>query len=264
MTRLVQLSDLHVFADPDARLFGVPTRELLTDVVRHVREHAGVVDHVVVTGDLTHDELGASYATVREVLEPWLDRLWLVPGNHDERMLLRSAFADRIGGAGSEPVRFAFAPADGWLCLGLDTHVPGAVPGLFDASQAGWLGQQLAAHDAADVIVFLHHPPVDVGAAWLDHIGLAGRDELLDLLAADGRVRLVSAGHVHHETATKVGSIEVVTMPSAGLQMAPGVDRPTFARAAPGYRVIELTGRTWSTHVVRLPEARYTPEQPPP
>ena len=28
-TRILQLSDLHAFADPDGRLFGIPTRELL-------------------------------------------------------------------------------------------------------------------------------------------------------------------------------------------------------------------------------------------
>ncbi|MCJ7710445.1 MAG: metallophosphoesterase, partial [Chloroflexi bacterium] len=90
MTRIVQLTDLHVFADPSARLFGIPTRELLEDVVSHVEAHAGPVDHVVVTGDHTHDELPETYAAVRELLAPFLDRLWLLPGNHDDRAVLRA------------------------------------------------------------------------------------------------------------------------------------------------------------------------------
>ena len=57
-------------------------------------------DHVVVTGDHTHDELPETYAAVRELLEPFLDRLWLLPGNHDDRAALRAAFDDRIPPAG--------------------------------------------------------------------------------------------------------------------------------------------------------------------
>ena len=33
-TRILQLSDLHRFADPDERLFGIPTRELLAGRAR--------------------------------------------------------------------------------------------------------------------------------------------------------------------------------------------------------------------------------------
>ena len=36
--RILQLTDLHVFKDPEVRLKGIPTRELLEDVVRHIVE----------------------------------------------------------------------------------------------------------------------------------------------------------------------------------------------------------------------------------
>ena len=112
VTRIVQLTDLHLFEAPDQRLFGIPTRELLLDVVAHVREHAGRVDHLVVTGDHTHDELTVSYEAVREILRPWHDRLWLVPGNHEDRTRLRSTFDDRIRGTGAERIDFAFAAGE--------------------------------------------------------------------------------------------------------------------------------------------------------
>jgi Icc protein len=108
MTRIVQLTDLHVFADPDTRLYDIPTRELLQDVAAHVERHAGRVDHLVVTGDHTHDELPETYRAVRQILEPWLDRLWQVPGNHDDRATLRSVFGERTGGVGPDRVTFSF------------------------------------------------------------------------------------------------------------------------------------------------------------
>ena len=53
LTRIVQLTDLHLYADPDGRFYEIPTRELLQEVVAHVEQNAGRVDHLVVTGDHT-------------------------------------------------------------------------------------------------------------------------------------------------------------------------------------------------------------------
>jgi Icc protein len=260
VTRIVQITDLHVFADPDERLFGIPTRELLLDVVADIESNAGPVDHLVVTGDHTHDEQRVSYEAVREILSPWLDRLWVVPGNHEDRALLHEVFGDRTGGSGSEPVRFSFTAGD-WLCLGLDTHVPGEVAGAFDAEALRWVQAQLAAHDVPRAALFMHHPPVMLGCAWLDRIGLHGREQLQDLILADARIRLVCSGHVHHASSRMVGEAEVVTTPSTGLQFDPTQHDPTYARVPPGYRVIELDGTESTMRVARLAEARYAPVQ---
>jgi Icc protein len=260
-TRILQLSDLHPFADPEARLFGIPTRELLRDVLAHVQESGVRPDHVVVTGDHTHDELPETYAAVRKLFEPVLDRLWPLPGNHDDRAALRSAFADRIPRNGSERINFAFEAGD-WLCLGLDTHVPGAVGGRIGADQIEWIRGQLDDRQPRAAVLFMHHPPVELGLAWLDRIGLEDAHLLQELLAEDPRVRLVCCGHVHHESSNRVGSAEVVTVPSTGLQFSPVSDVAQFVKAPPGYRIIDLDGDGYSTSVVRLPEARYAPTQP--
>jgi Icc protein len=258
VTRIVQLTDLHLFADPDERLFGIPTRELLRDVVAHVERHAGRVDHLVVTGDHTHDELPETYEAVRAILRPWLDRLWQVPGNHDDRTVLRTVFPDRIQGDGDEPVTFSF-PAGEWLCLGLDTQVPGQVAGLIDDAQIAWVRRRLEEHGPKPVVLFMHHPPALLGSAWLDPIGLERREVLQELFVEDRGIRLVCSGHVHHESAHEVGGARVVTTPSTGLQFDPAGTTTTFANDPPGYRVIELDGDRFTTRVVRLPEARYLP-----
>lgn len=260
-TRILQLSDVHRFADPDERLFGIPTRELFEDVLEHVERSGLRPDHVVVTGDHTHDELPETYAAVREELAPFLDRLWLVPGNHDDRVLLRAAFADRIPADGAGRVTFSFRAGD-WLCLGLDTQVPGAVGGRLGAEQVDWIRAQLDEHRPGAAVLFMHHPPVELGLAWLDRIGLEDADLLQALLVDEPRVRLVCCGHVHHESSHRVGSAEVVTVPSTGLQFSPTGDVAEFVTAPPGYRLIELGDDGYSTTVVRLPEARYAPTQP--
>jgi 3',5'-cyclic-AMP phosphodiesterase len=260
-TRILQLSDLHPFADPDERLFGIPTRELLVDVLAHVQESGLRPDHVVVTGDHTHDELPETYAAVRGLLEPFLDRLWLVPGNHDDRSALRSAFADRIPLDGADRITFSFRTG-GWLCLGLDTHVPGAVGGRLGAAQLEWIRGELDRHRPRAAVLFMHHPPVELGVEWLDRIGLDDADLLQALIEEEPRIRLVCCGHVHHESSNRLGAAEIVTVPSTGLQFSPVSDVAEFVTAPPGYRVIELGDDGYSTAVVRLPEARYAPTQP--
>jgi Icc protein len=256
--RVVQLTDLHVFKDPGTRLKGIPTRESLADVVDHVGQLGLPVDHLVVTGDHTHDEHPDSYRAVKTLLSPWADRLWQVPGNHDDRTVLRSVFSDRISGQNDDQVRFSFQTGC-WLCLGLDTHVPGAVPGLIEASQVAWTADQIAKSQAGSVAIFLHHPPVDVGSLWMDPIGLAGREELVSLIKSESRIRLVCCGHVHHEFESRVGQAVVVTTPATGLQFSPRGLTPTTAWEAPGFRLIEFEGTEFRTRVVRLPVIRYQP-----
>jgi 3',5'-cyclic-AMP phosphodiesterase len=259
ITRILQLTDLHVFSEPNVRLKGVPTRELLQDVVRHILSHESRFDHVVITGDHTHDEQPGSYEAVRSILAPFADRLRQLPGNHDDRTILRTAFPARIGGSGAERINFQFCCGD-WMCLGLDSQDPGKVPGLFDNEQANWLTSQLDESDKPAVALFIHHPPVDVGSQWMDAIGLVGRESLQSIIKSDPRIQCVFCGHVHHEFESSLHQARVFTTPATGLQFSPDGATPTFAAKPPGYRVIELSGWHFKSHVVRLPETRYRPD----
>lgn len=259
MTRILQLTDLHVFAEANQRLKGIPTRECLQDVIDHIVATEAPFDHVVITGDHTHDEAAASYEAVRELLAPWHDRLWQVPGNHDDRALLRQTFSDRISGKTDERITFEFSSGP-WLCVGLDTHVLGEVAGNIDPDQIRWLKKLLKDSPAERVALFFHHPPIDVGSVWMDQIGLSNREPLQELIEDDRRVKLVCCGHVHHEFCGTLGVAEVVTSPATGIQFDPAGDTPNFAAAAPGYRVIEFDGKWHNTHVVTLPQTKYSPD----
>ena len=73
---LAHLSDLHLDLTPESdRLAHALVQTLL----------AGRVDHVVVTGDLTHQGSRSEYRRFRELFAPLLDtgRLTFIPGNHD-------------------------------------------------------------------------------------------------------------------------------------------------------------------------------------
>lgn len=257
-TRILQLTDLHVFRDPEAFLKGIPTYQLLCDVVEHIRQSGAEFDFVVVTGDHTHDELEESYEAVRKVLSPWINKLYQVPGNHDDRRVLRSVFSERITGQGDALINFTFQ-AEKWLCLGLDTHVPSSVPGLINAEQIAWAREQVAWFHPDMVGLFFHHPPVNVGSDWMDIIGLTGKELLQEWFTEEPRIRFACCGHVHHEFQSRWNQTDILTTPSTGIQFSPRGSTPTFVADPPGYRIIELHDDGYTTRVIRLPEARFAP-----
>ena len=252
MALILQLSDLHLFSSSDTLLRSVSTRDSLSEVIRHIQDSGANPDHVVITGDHTHDEHPGSYAAVGQYLQPWRDRLWQIPGNHDDRQLLRQAFSDRISpGGGDRPITFSFE-SDGWLCLGLDTHLPGSVAGRIGAAQIDWARRVVQSSDTPHVLLFLHHPPLRIGSIWMDAIGLEGREMLEIWCDEEPRIKLICCGHVHHEFCSRLGSAVVLGTPSTGVQFSPRGETPTFIPGALGYRVIQLSETGFHTHVERI------------
>lgn len=262
--RILQLTDLHLFCDTRTTLKGIPTRKTLREVVDSIRRDEAEFDRVVVTGDHTHDERPESYAAVRRMLEPWIDRLAIVPGNHDDREVMRLILGDVVEQHAPDPppeddrITFAFR-CGSWLCLGLDSHAPGQVPGRLGTAQAAWLAERLADHGDKPSVLFCHHPPVDVGSDWMDAIGLQDRSLLLDIVQQHPSLQLICCGHVHHEFEGNIGNTRVVTTPSTGIQFDPRGSTARFAADPPGYRVIEITGDQIRTHAGRLPHVDHVP-----
>lgn len=253
---VLQLSDLHIFADPSERLGGVPTNETFAEVLAFIDANEPF-DHLVLTGDLAQDEALPTYEKLREMLGPRLDRTWIVPGNHDEREHLRRAFADRVPATG--PITFAF-DAGPWRVLGLDTHVPGQVSGRLGPDQLDWLDTELAAEPARPCLVFCHHPPVPVGVGWLDRLSLEAPHALLARIRDNGHFRALACGHVHRESKCTVGGARVYTTPSTAFQF--GDDRESrYDPVPPGYRRFALRGEGFTSEVVRLPELRFPPRR---
>jgi len=263
--RLLQLTDLHLFRDPQETLKGIPTQETLGIVLDVIQAREPTFDQVIVTGDHTHDELPETYQIVREMLGAWDDRLLIVPGNHDDRNVMRAVLGRVIDRQCEQPTpdddRINFDVSVGnWRLLGIDTRLPGEVAGHMGSAQLEWLRLQLDAHASSPTIVFCHHPPVEIGSVWMDRIGITDRQAFADLLDEYPIVRFVCCGHVHHNFAGPLRHARVVSTPSTGLQFSPIGTEATFANDAPGYRVIELNEDTFSTTVHRVEEAHRHPE----
>ncbi|MGQ4879590.1 metallophosphoesterase [Billgrantia sp. LNSP4103-1] len=243
MMRLAQVSDCHLHADPDARSrAGFPLRQLeaVVDSVRAKRP-----DVVIVSGDVSQDQTSASYQHAHRLFStldcPWF---WLA-GNHDQPGLMED----------TKPFHDDIDLAD-WRLVIADTSVRGHAHGALGEERIGALVERLA-QDERPTLLAMHHPPLAVGSAWLDEIGLLDRDAFWQALASFPQVKVILCGHVHQAFAASKaldhGVVRVFGCPSTTDQFLPGSDDFAIDEASrPGYRLFDLKGEEWTTWVERV------------
>ena len=247
MTRIVQLTDLHLTAKKGRRVRGSDVWQTFERTLAHVSSQLGEVDRLVLTGDLANSGSAEAYARLADVLAPWHSRLRLVPGNHDHRERLRAAFP--AWWPPGQPSLCFHDHVGGHRLIGLDSVCQGRTRGQLGPWQLDWLARQLRA-ETGPVMLFLHHPPERVHCWWLDKDLLRDRAELAVILAGCD-VRAVFAGHVHQDNHTRSHGAEVWTTPAVAYEYRPGSWLPLAWSSRPAFRVIEA-GPPVSSSVVRL------------
>ncbi len=250
--RIVQITDLHLMADPRAELKGVCTRASLLTVLDVLRRDFGSAERLIVTGDLAHDELRETYEALRELLADWWPKLRLIPGNHDNREFMRQVFGDRVTVMDNRNV--FVDSVGGWRLIGLDSQLPSEVRGQLGATQLAWLTRELAAEPQQPTAIFLHHPPLAVGTGWLDGIGLEDAEPFLNSLRPFSQAKLICCGHIHHEITVSHAGTLLLTTPSTSVQFLPETEMLVPDPIPPGFRVFDFEADgSFRTRVVRVP-----------
>lgn len=236
VARLVQITDCHLGPDDSYVLAGIHTRKSLDAVLRVLDiEQADTGDlpfHLMVTGDIAaHGSPGAYDGFLEQmVANPDKPYRWL-PGNHDDFSLMQS-----IAPGMFESV-FEFA---GWRLISLNSAVPNRVAGNLSAEELENLAKALDQHSQNPVMLFMHHPPMDIGCRWLDRQQIANGQALAKVVAGHQNVKAIFTGHVHQACETTFADVPLLTTPSTCFQFAPGQDDFGLDSLPPGYRRIDL------------------------
>lgn len=234
MIRILHVTDPHLFADPEGSLRGLATHASLQRVLNHYQAGDWLADRVVITGDLIQDDSAEAYDRFRELLLPLNMRMHCVPGNHDVRELMRRVCC-------APPFSYcAHEEVGNWLIIGLDSCITGDAGGLLTEEELHRLSDTVTHSSAKHVMVCLHHPPVDMGSAWLDTVGLRNGEDVLNHLQSLGRVRLAVFGHVHQPYDQEHHGIRIIGTPSTCRQFLPGSDDFAVDDRPPAYRRITL------------------------
>lgn len=223
-----------MFADSTGSFRGRVTYASLSAVLADYEERDWQADLVIVTGDLIQDDSAGAYEHFCQQLGALGLSVYCVPGNHDVREIMRAALA-------SPPFFYcdSFENPD-WLLTGIDSCAAGRAGGVIREIEFARLEALVSQTSANHVMVCLHHPPVAMGSAWLDTVGLDNGDEFLQRTAALDKVRLAVFGHVHQAYDSQHGTIRVVGTPSTCRQFKQGSDEFAVDDHPPAYRRINL------------------------
>lgn len=206
---LVHLSDTHLLGE-GRKLFGqVQPEPALSRLMNRLVESEVRVEAVLFTGDLADRGEPDAYLRLRDLIEPFAERLgakifWTM-GNHDERepfyqILWREA-------PSLEPFDRVMMLGDLRIII-LDSSVPGYHHGELSASQLQWLETQLKTPATHGTLLALHHPPIPTPIELMGLIEL--EDQALFAQVIRGTdVRAILAGHLHYSSFSTFAGVPV-------------------------------------------------------
>jgi Icc protein len=233
--RLIQVTDTHLFADPQGRLMGVNTEQTLAGLLTRIRDDGERPDAVLATGDLAQDGSAEAYRRVATQLAGLEAPVYWLPGNHDCPDTMRKHFA------GSWIMAEHAFRARGWQAILLDSAVAGEIGGHLGRGELERLEDRLSAHPDDHALVCLHHHPVVVGTGWLDCLGLDNPEDFFEVVDRYPQVRAVLWGHVHQAFDATRRGVRLMATPSTCFQFLPGSREFAVDSGPPAYRWLELS-----------------------
>lgn len=251
--RLVQITDTHLFGEPNKQLMGIDTGRSFLRVLELVRKRQQI-DALLLSGDLSQDDSLAAYQFLDQSLAEFSCPKYWYKGNHDHAQHMQQV-------ASQQGYLDTLIRTQHWQVVLLDSQVDGAVFGYLAEDQLDYLERCLAERPDLHTLISFHHQPIAMGSAWLDRIGLRNADEFLELIGRHHNVRAVLWGHVHQASDRVQNNVRFLSSPSTCLQFKPNSDDFAVDLQAPGYRWLNLQADgSIETEVVRVTAEQFLPD----
>jgi len=232
--RILQITDTHLYADPQGQLLGINTLDSFQCVIEQIRQNNWPVDIVLVTGDLVHDASPTGYQQLSDLLDNFELPVYCLPGNHDVPEIMHEHLKSE----------FVSCPQtidlQGWRLILLNSVKPNSEGGHLADDELQGLQQALANNDK-HTLISLHHQPVPVGSTWIDSMTLDNADKMFEIVDQAPQVRGILWGHVHQQFDQMRGQVHLMASPSTCVQFAPESSDFSVDKQAPGFRLLALT-----------------------
>ncbi|MGN7825000.1 metallophosphoesterase family protein [Chitinophaga sp. 22536] len=214
----------------------VPARE---DLLLLLQEIAGKgISEVVIGGDIGEP---SSHTFLFDALKAYTPEYKIILGNFDKLEDVRQHY--------DPPVR-----VDGTMCYSEDRDgfryifLDSSSEVLSDA-QLQWLEQVLKT--AGKVILFVHHPIVEI-PVWLDGLQpFRGREKIKALLLDHRHDVHIYCGHLHITDQRQEQNIRQTVTPATSAQFIKEATEAVVDLSYFGYSIITITGDTVTTEIVR-------------
>lgn len=236
---IAQISDLHIKRPGELAYGQVDTAAALKRCVIELNRLNPRPQLVVVSGDLADTPSAEEYEHLRLLLAPLEIPFVAVPGNHDDRAMMRAALPNGSYAHGSGPLDSMHRTGELDLVL-LDSSVPKKPHGLLEDATLKWLDATLGASKTRPALLFLHHPPFVTGIKHMDVQNLHNAAALAEILKRHPRARLVAAGHVHRAVLTQFAGVPATICPAPNHAVALDLNEslpPSFKVEPPAFHL---------------------------
>ncbi|MCE9677596.1 3',5'-cyclic-AMP phosphodiesterase [Shewanella sp. AS1] len=257
--RLVQLTDPHLFADPEAQLLGVNTAHSLEAVLNTLQAVNYPAHFMLATGDISQDYSNESYHNFVKAITPLQLPCHYLPGNHDDPRIMHlhmqgpRVYGDRRILAGN------------WQIIMLDSTVRGKPGGHLSEKEFELIEAAIVAEPDRHLLLVMHHNPILVECQWLDQHCMDNGADFIARMSKYPQVKGMLWGHVHQRLdktqQTEYGQIALMATPSTCIQFKPKSAYFALDAQQPGYRLLELKpDGSILTNVYRVPGNKFAPD----
>ena len=157
---IAHITDLHLRVDGTLYNGDQDTQVQLAACIKHLNEMDPRPDLVIATGDLADDPSPELYRVMRRMLDQIEMPVYVIPGNHDDREMLRTAFLD-LGYLPADDLFLQYTIEEYPLrMIGLDTLETDGDDGEMYASRLCWLDDRLLEQPDRPTLIFMHYQPL--------------------------------------------------------------------------------------------------------
>ena len=165
--KIVQISDTHLYSDPQKDLLGVNTEESFHKVLSLIKKnHSHDLSMVLLTGDISQDYSDNAYIRIAEELSTLQVPVYCLPGNHDDVGEMKRIYPHKTVSYQNQIV------LKHWNLIFLNSQLTGSAAGNLSKEELSMLENFLIKYPNKHAMIVLHHQPLPVGSKWLDNLGL--------------------------------------------------------------------------------------------
>lgn len=246
-TRVLQISDVHMFGNSDQILLGVNTYHSFHSIIDSIKKCTKLPELIILSGDLSQDGSVEAYKIVADLLSELEIPVYWIPGNHDNRENLNKVYPYCYFAVDKQVI------INDWQFILLDSLKESEVAGFLASDQLTFLQKCLKEYPQHSAIVVLHHHPVPIGCAWLNKISLKNSNDFWNIITKFPQVHTVLFGHVHQEFETLHNNVQCYAAPSTWIQFKPNHETFALDYLPQGYRWIDLyPNKKMQTGIIRL------------
>lgn len=210
-----QISDTH-FVSNNKKLFDQhDTYQRLLDTVRTCNQLKNKPDFYILSGDLIHDD-ESYYKEFFEICKNLERPIYPMMGNHDKRDFLKKYIQPELVDEHGYLNYTIKSNSLDVICL--DTAIEDKIEGTLNHTSMQWLEKELKNNIEKPIIIFMHHPPIEIGSILFDHIKCNNGEDFINLISQYKNVSDVIFGHVHCVFQTIINEIEFSSCPSTSIQ----------------------------------------------